>query len=71
MTRKNTITNVAYMDDPTILAWELINEPHCHSDPSGDTLQVLTLLSLCYSSVSFYFFYTTRVLTLGVSCRHG
>lgn len=39
LTRKNTITNVAYMDDPTILAWELINEPRCHSDPSGDTLQ--------------------------------
>jgi endo-1,4-beta-mannosidase len=55
--RKNTITNVTYMDDPTILAWELINEPYCHSDPSGNTLQVLTLLSICYSYtfVSFYF----------------
>ncbi|KAJ1273835.1 hypothetical protein BS78_05G015500 [Paspalum vaginatum] len=39
LTRINTITNEAYMDDPTILAWELINEPHCHSDPSGNTLQ--------------------------------
>ncbi|KAL6642013.1 hypothetical protein ACP70R_020194 [Stipagrostis hirtigluma subsp. patula] len=39
LTRINTITNEAYKDDPTILAWELINEPRCPSDPSGDTLQ--------------------------------
>ncbi|CAO2153497.1 unnamed protein product [Urochloa humidicola] len=39
LTRVNTITNEAYKDDLTILAWELINEPRCHSDPSGDTLQ--------------------------------
>ncbi|RLM98683.1 hypothetical protein C2845_PM06G15560 [Panicum miliaceum] len=39
LTRINTITNGAYKDDPTILAWELINEPRCHSDPSGNTLQ--------------------------------
>ncbi|KAJ3680959.1 hypothetical protein LUZ60_015448 [Juncus effusus] len=37
--RVNTITNIAYKDDPTILAWELINEPRCPSDPSGDILQ--------------------------------
>ncbi|WVZ83719.1 hypothetical protein U9M48_030839 [Paspalum notatum var. saurae] len=41
LTRINTITNDAYMDDPTILAWELINEPRCHSDPSGNTLQAV------------------------------
>uniref|UniRef100_A0A453KD63 mannan endo-1,4-beta-mannosidase n=1 Tax=Aegilops tauschii subsp. strangulata TaxID=200361 RepID=A0A453KD63_AEGTS len=39
LSRINTITNEAYKDDPTILAWELINEPRCPSDPSGDTLQ--------------------------------
>ncbi|KAK2980076.1 hypothetical protein RJ640_000185 [Escallonia rubra] len=39
LTRKNTITGVQYRDDPTIFAWELINEPRCITDASGDTLQ--------------------------------
>ncbi|GAB4824924.1 Mannan endo-1,4-beta-mannosidase 2 [Ancistrocladus abbreviatus] len=39
LTRKNTITGIRYKDDPIIFAWELINEPRCMSDPSGDTLQ--------------------------------
>ncbi|GAB2234688.1 hypothetical protein Droror1_Dr00003950 [Drosera rotundifolia] len=39
LTRKNTITGIKYKDDAAIFAWELINEPHCMSDPSGDTLQ--------------------------------
>ncbi|KAJ9562902.1 hypothetical protein OSB04_008062 [Centaurea solstitialis] len=37
--RKNTITGVVYRDDPTIFGWELINEPRCITDTSGDTLQ--------------------------------
>ncbi|KAK1321254.1 Mannan endo-1,4-beta-mannosidase 2 [Acorus calamus] len=39
LTRKNHITGIEYRDDPTIFAWELINEPQCTSDPTGDTLQ--------------------------------
>ncbi|MGV7428840.1 hypothetical protein PJI19_29255, partial [Mycobacterium kansasii] len=35
LTRKNTITGIEYREDPIILAWELINEPRCTSDPSG------------------------------------
>uniref|UniRef100_A0A5B6Z2K3 mannan endo-1,4-beta-mannosidase n=1 Tax=Davidia involucrata TaxID=16924 RepID=A0A5B6Z2K3_DAVIN len=39
LTRKNTITGIEYRNDPTIFAWELINEPRCMTDASGDTLQ--------------------------------
>ncbi|KAG4192033.1 hypothetical protein ERO13_A07G132750v2, partial [Gossypium hirsutum] len=39
LTRNNTITRVVYKDDPTILAWELMSEPRCPSDPTGSNLQ--------------------------------
>lgn len=37
--RVNRRTGVPYREDPTILAWELANEPRCPSDPSGWRLQ--------------------------------
>ncbi|KAF3440398.1 hypothetical protein FNV43_RR19255 [Rhamnella rubrinervis] len=38
LTRINTLTKIAYRDDTTIMAWELMNEPRCQVDYSGKTL---------------------------------
>ena len=40
LTRVNSFTQVEYRNDATIFGWELMNEPECSSDPSGNTLQV-------------------------------
>ena len=38
--RRNSITGVLYRDDPTIMAWDLANEPYVLGDASGDILKV-------------------------------
>ncbi|XP_020271739.1 putative mannan endo-1,4-beta-mannosidase 9 [Asparagus officinalis] len=48
LTRVNSITGVMYKDDPTIFAWELMNEPRCQSDNSGATLQNWIYEMSCY-----------------------
>nr|XP_027093945.1 mannan endo-1,4-beta-mannosidase 5-like [Coffea arabica] len=42
VTRFNTITRISYRDDPTIMAWELMNEPRCQADYSGRTVNEWT-----------------------------
>ncbi len=37
--RVNTVTKVAYKDDPTIFAWELANEPRCRNFGQYDRLE--------------------------------
>ncbi|WJX35957.1 Mannan endo-1,4-beta-mannosidase 7 [Trifolium repens] len=39
LTRRNSLSGVSYKDDPTIMAWELMNEIRCPSDHSGNTVQ--------------------------------
>lgn len=36
--RTNSITGKVYRSDPTIIIWELMNEPRCFADPTGVTL---------------------------------
>ncbi|XP_022005302.1 mannan endo-1,4-beta-mannosidase 1 [Helianthus annuus] len=48
LTRRNTITGVMYKDDPTIMAWELMNEPRCPADVSGATVQNWISEMACY-----------------------
>jgi len=35
ITRKNTVTGIAYNEDPTIMSWQLANEPRPGSDANG------------------------------------
>lgn len=67
LTRKNTITGIEYRDDPTIFGWELINEPRCMTDPSGDTLQDwLEEMSMFIKSID-----RNHLLTIGLEGFYG
>ena len=33
------MTGIEYREDPAIFGWELMNEPRCLTDVTGDTLQ--------------------------------
>lgn len=40
LSRKNYYTGVKYSEEPSIFAWELINEPRCESISCASDLQV-------------------------------
>ena len=42
VTRRNSITGRLYKDDPTIMAWDLANEPFAPGDNTGRNLTVLS-----------------------------
>ncbi|KAF7086178.1 hypothetical protein CFC21_089504 [Triticum aestivum] len=48
LTRVNNFTGVAYKDEPSIFAWELMNEPRVPSDLSGKTMQAWVALMSSY-----------------------
>ncbi|KAK1292199.1 Mannan endo-1,4-beta-mannosidase 7 [Acorus calamus] len=67
VTRVNTFTNVTYRDDPTIFAWELMNEPRSPSDLSGRAIQdwVTTMASYVKSLDS------NHLLEIGIEGFYG
>ncbi|KAM0860991.1 hypothetical protein ACQ4PT_046184 [Festuca glaucescens] len=48
LTRVNIFTGVAYKDEPTIFAWELMNEPRVPSDLSGKTMEAWVKMMSAY-----------------------
>lgn len=55
LTRRNSITGVLYKDDPTIMAWDLANEPWVLGDDSGQTLTVSCPASALHLSLVYCF----------------
>lgn len=47
ITRVNTINGYTYSEDPTIFAWELINEPRCQYCANG----TIAVRFLCHAAL--------------------
>lgn len=59
MTRQNSITGVRYMDDPTIMAWDLANEPYVLGDDSG-TILTVSLIRQWLEACELYYLPSTE-----------
>ncbi|KAK6922684.1 GTP binding domain [Dillenia turbinata] len=57
LSRYNKFTGIYHKNDPTMMAWELMNEPRCTSDPSGRTFQ---LFGPSLQSDEWHIFYAYR-----------
>ncbi|KAM3224612.1 hypothetical protein ACQJBY_057784 [Aegilops geniculata] len=67
LTRVNSFTGVTYKDEPTIFAWELMNEPRVPTDPSGKTMQAwVTLMSSYVKSID-----DKRMVEVGLEGFYG
>ncbi|KAK7284496.1 hypothetical protein RJT34_19242 [Clitoria ternatea] len=67
LTRKNTITGVAYKDDAAIFAWELMNEPRSQHDNSGKVIQEWVVEMAAYvKSID-----STHLLEIGLEGFYG
>eukprot|EP00891_Asterochloris_glomerata_P005372 jgi/Astpho2/5372/fgenesh1_pg.00075_%23_44_t len=58
--RVNTINGRPYVDDPTIFAWDLINEPHCIGCPNGTIATWVNMMAPYVKSLD-----KNHLLTLG------
>jgi len=54
LNRVNSLTGIAYKDDPTILAWELVNEPRCETGIIDNVPQVCNVLQAWLEEMAAY-----------------
>ena len=67
LNRVNTFNGRIYREDPTVLAWELANEPRCVSDPTGGTLEAwITEMSAYIKGID-----ATHLVTTGSEGFYG
>lgn len=70
MNRQNTITNLAYNEDPTIMAWNLINEGRC--EQAGCDASQIQVCKLHMSCTPIRLDYACHLETFaGMQVGHG
>ena len=70
--RVNTINGRKYSEDPTIMAWDLINEPRCENcKPNQIAVRLATLFTLrcCGPLLAAHFVRTSKSPLAGIKMR--